>query len=78
MAKEFFQSSQSVEWATPQDFFDELNRAFDFQLDVCATSENHKCKRYFTKKQDGLKQSWHPYRRMSIFAIQVLRNVILF
>lgn len=64
MVKEFFQSSQSVEWATPQDFFDHLDHVFDFQLDVCATRENRKCPRYFTKKHDGLEQSWHAYRRV--------------
>lgn len=51
-------SSQSVEWATPQDFFDKLNEMFHFELDVCATPENAKCTRYFTKEQDGLKQEW--------------------
>tara|TARA_B100000678_G_C18159729_1_gene482499 strand:+ start:300 stop:926 length:627 start_codon:yes stop_codon:yes gene_type:complete len=27
-------------------------------LDVCATAANRKCKLYFDKKQDGLKQEW--------------------
>ena len=43
--------------ATPQDFFDKLNDEFWFTLDPCATEENHKCKKYFTKEDDGLKQS---------------------
>lgn len=45
-------------WATPQAFFDELNREFNFTLDVCALPENAKCSRYFTPEQDGLKQDW--------------------
>lgn len=51
-------SSKSDEWETPQDVFDALNAEFDFDLDPCATSENHKCDRYFTKEQNGLVQNW--------------------
>lgn len=43
---------------TPQDFFDKLNEEFHFTLDACATPENAKCERFFTKEQDGLAQSW--------------------
>ena len=51
-------SSKTSEWATPQAFFDELNKDFKFTLDPCATAENAKCHRYFTKEQNGLLQSW--------------------
>lgn len=51
-------SSNSDEWATPQEIFDLLNREFCFNLDPCATSENHKCERYFTKEDDGLSKNW--------------------
>lgn len=51
-------SSKSDEWETPQDVFDSLNAEFDFDLDPCATSENHKCDRYFTQEQNGLVQNW--------------------
>jgi len=51
-------SSSTTEWATPQDFFDRLDRIYGFDLDVCATPENAKCPRYFTKEDDGLAQSW--------------------
>ena len=37
---------------------DDLNNEFDFTLDVAASHENAKCERYFTKEEDGLKQSW--------------------
>ena len=47
-------TSDTPEWATPQDFFDELNAEFGFTLDVCATPENAKCERYFTQDTDGL------------------------
>lgn len=51
-------SSNSTEWETPQDLFDDLNLEFAFTLDVCATEENHKCDKYFTIKEDGLIQDW--------------------
>lgn len=44
--------------ATPQYFYDQLNEEFWFTLDPCATHENHKCDKYYTKEQDGLRQSW--------------------
>lgn len=52
-------SSKTDLWYTPQDFFDKLNAQYGFELDVCATHENAKCTRYFTKEQDGLKQEWN-------------------
>lgn len=51
-------TSNTEEWATPQAFFEELNKEFNFTLDPCATQENAKCKKYFTKDQNGLLQSW--------------------
>ena len=51
-------SSTTDLWATPQDFFDELNEEFEFTLDPCATPDNTKCAKFFTKEQDGLKQDW--------------------
>lgn len=55
-------SSNSDEWETPQHLFDELNREFDFDLDPCATHENHKCLIYYTEEQDGLKQDWRGHK----------------
>lgn len=51
-------SSQTDEWATPQDLFDTLDATFHFTLDPCATPENAKCAKFYTKEQDGLKQDW--------------------
>lgn len=51
-------SSQTNEWYTPQSFFDELNKEFNFTLDPCATKENAKCAKYYTIKDDGLSKSW--------------------
>jgi phage N-6-adenine-methyltransferase len=51
-------SSKTDMWATPQEFFDKLNSEFNFDIDVCATSSNAKCDRYFDKEKDGLIQEW--------------------
>lgn len=51
-------SSKNMEWCTPKDFFDKLNEEFSFDLDVAATEKNTKCKRFFTKEDDALKQNW--------------------
>lgn len=51
-------SSQTDEWATPQDLFDALDREFGFDLDVCALTSSAKCDRYFTPETDGLAQEW--------------------
>lgn len=48
----------TVDWSTPQELFNNLNREFGFTLDVCATPENAKCARYFTKEADGLARGW--------------------
>ena len=52
-------TSNSAEWATPQKFFDVLNDEFHFTLDPCSTDENAKCKKHYTKEQDGLNQDWN-------------------
>lgn len=49
-------SSASDEWATPQDFFDELNAEFGFVLDVCANRGNAKCASFIPA--DSLQQDW--------------------
>lgn len=55
-------SSRTEEWATPQYLFDQLNAEFEFTLDPCCTHENAKCKKHFTKEENGLAQSWEKER----------------
>jgi len=57
--KDWYQLSESPEWPTPQWLFDLLDDEFGFELDVCATKDNAKCKKYYTKKQDGLNKKWN-------------------
>lgn len=58
MISEALYTSNTDQWATPQDFFDKLDAEFHFDLDPCADETNHKTARYFTKEQDGLSQNW--------------------
>lgn len=51
-------SSNTYEWATPQELFNSLDAEFHFTLDPCSTHENAKCEYHFTKEDDGLSQNW--------------------
>lgn len=51
-------SSNTNEWGTPQDLFDELNKEFGFTLDPCSTHQNAKCAKHYTAEDDGLSKDW--------------------
>lgn len=51
-------TSNSNEWYTPETFFNELNKEFNFDLDPCCTQYSAKCDKFYTKETDGLSQSW--------------------
>jgi len=51
-------SSETDLWATPMSFFKKYDDLYGFELDVCASVDNAKCKKFFTKEDDGLKQEW--------------------
>lgn len=51
-------SSASVEWETPTEFFDVLDKEFHFTVDVCALPDNAKCARFYTPDDDGLSMPW--------------------
>lgn len=69
-------SSETDQWATPQEFFNKLNEEFNFELDVCADDINAKCVNYITKNchvqqinafdnyvgdGDGIRVEWHRF-----------------
>ena len=58
MNTELMFSSKSDIWATPQDFYNNLNAEFNFTLDPCALPTNAKCSKFYTPEQNGLKQDW--------------------
>lgn len=52
-------TSTTDEWSTPDDFFAKVNAEFGpFDLDPCATPENAKAPKFFTRAQDGLSRPW--------------------
>ena len=50
--------TENQNWETPTDLFEMLNSEFKFDFDLAASEENTKCKNYFTKEDDALKQEW--------------------
>ena len=52
-------SSKRLDWCTPRDFFEELDREFHFTLDAAATEKSAKCAKYYTPETDGLSASWN-------------------
>ena len=43
---------------TPKDIWADLIKEFDFTIDVCASDNNALLPRYYTEKENGLKQDW--------------------
>ena len=61
-------TSLSCEWATPQWLFDELDKEFRFDLDVCATAENAKTSFFLNKQSDALEsEDWYRHCAKSIW-----------
>ena len=60
MNKALFTSDKD-DWETPQDFFDQLNEEFHFDLDPCADGNNHTFDLFFTKEDNGLTKDWGGY-----------------
>jgi phage N-6-adenine-methyltransferase len=44
-----FQETATDTWCTPKWLWDELNREFNFDVDLCASRENHKCDRWYNQ-----------------------------
>lgn len=55
-------SSKTDLWSTPQDFFDKLDREFNFNLDPCANRKNAKCNHFYSLRDNGLSRSWKGQR----------------
>jgi len=56
---DWYQMSETPEWETPQWLFDLLDKEFHFDLDVCASEQNHKCPEYYSRQNNGLIRQWH-------------------
>lgn len=54
-----FTCSKAMEFiCTPTDIWEQLKAEFAFTIDACASDTNHLLPRYYTEKEDGLKQAW--------------------
>lgn len=51
-------TSNKEDWETPQDFYDKLNKKFNFEWDLAANAHNSKCRHYFDENSDSLSQNW--------------------
>jgi len=49
-------SSKRMNWGTPRELFDKLDKEFNFKLDAAADDSNHRCDRYLTEFEDSLNQ----------------------
>lgn len=51
-------STGKDDWETPKDFYRRLDNEFHFTLDPCCTHENSKCKKHYTKNDNGMSKDW--------------------
>lgn len=51
-------TSDSDEWATPDDLYINLHKHFKFELDAAADHDNNKCDTYYTCENSGLLNPW--------------------
>lgn len=65
-------SSNTDEYETPQELFNELDNEFNFNLDPCSTVENRKCSTHYTKEDNGLTKDWGGY---SVFCNPPYSNI---
>ena len=54
--------AQRDDWRTPQSFFDDLHREFDFTIDAAASAENKMLDRYWSIEQNAIMQDWRGER----------------
>lgn len=59
MVNEGLMSSEKNYWETPQDFFEDLNKDYDFSFDLAASKDNSKCENFFCEEDDSLTKPWH-------------------
>ncbi len=66
--------STNQNWETPDDLFAKVDMEFHFTRDVCASSDNTKCKNYWSELDSCLNKTWDgvnwmnpPYKNMKQF-----------
>lgn len=51
-------SSENPAWATPDDLYEVNDKEFNFDIDVAATKENAKCKKFISPEQNIFETEW--------------------
>lgn len=51
-------STGNGEYSTPQYFFDFLNKIFEFDIDLAASKNNTKCKKFYSLEKDAFRKKW--------------------
>jgi site-specific DNA-methyltransferase (adenine-specific) len=49
-------SSKKMDYETPNDFFEKLNKILNFEIDLAATSKNTKCKTWISEEYNSLSE----------------------
>lgn len=55
---QLFGSKETDEWETPDHLYNELDKEFDFTMDVAASEHNYKHPCYYTINDNALFQNW--------------------
>lgn len=58
LKQSFSIGSQNQEYETPDPLFSLLNDEFHFAIDICASQENNKLERYYSKQDDCFTKDW--------------------
>ena len=58
MLNDSLYSSNSENWETPQKLYDDLNKEFSFEFDLCASHDNKKHYKFYSKQDNSLAQTW--------------------
>ena len=56
-------SAEKDLWQTPKELFDAIDQEFYFDLDVCASADNHLCNDFFSEKVSALDNEWAHHSR---------------
>lgn len=54
-------TSSKKDWRTPPKLYSNLNKEFDFWIDLAADKENTFCQTFFNESQNALKQDWQDF-----------------
>ncbi|MCP4393466.1 MAG: phage N-6-adenine-methyltransferase [Alphaproteobacteria bacterium] len=57
-------ASEKDLWQTPIALFNALDQEFDFDVDICASEDNHLLPDYFTEERSALTNHWNVYTRL--------------